>query len=186
MNQHDKRKLDNELMVMGLAGLEDPQLITQMAYLVSSWPGDKHDFIRDLLNECEPEKRYEMFHAIAPKLNFKTLSFSWYEAQIGLRAAEMVSQGRLLVTGDAPKPIEIGERKFREVSRQDATGAVATLTCHHCHKVEQFLAETPVGAMTEARNAGWVRKQPINKEVCMECFFGKRGLLKLSSNDLPH
>jgi hypothetical protein len=171
MDQKEKRKLETELMAMGLAGLDDPNLIQQLAYLVSSWPGDKHDFLRDLLNECEPAKRYEMFNAIAPKLAFKPLSYSWYEAAIGLRAAELVSRGEMLVIGDAPKPIEINGKRFRKVSRKDATGALATLTCHHCHKSEYFLAKTPVGAMTAARDAGWVRDKGLNKEVCMECFF---------------
>lgn len=171
MNQNDKRKLDNELMVMGLAGLEDPQLITQMAYLVSSWPGDKHDFLRDLLNECEPEQRYEMFHAIAPKLSFKTLSFSWYEAQIGLRAAEMVSQGRLLVTGDAPKPTEIGGQKVDISSLKDANCGWAILRCHWCGKQGEYLADTPIGAMVAARKAGWVQVQGVGevKQACPLC-----------------
>jgi hypothetical protein len=169
MNQKEKRKIDNELMTMGLVGLDDPELIQQMAYLVSSWPGDKHDFLRDLLNECEPEKRYEMYEAIAPKLKFKALSFSQYEAQIAIRAGQMVSQGRMTVVGAAPKPIEIGGSKLRVVPKEQATGAVATVTCYLCGKTEQFLSETPVGAMTEARKAGWTRDKGLNKELCLPC-----------------
>lgn len=169
MNAKEKRKIDNQLMVMGLQGTDDPELIEQLAGLVSSWPGDKHDFLRDLINECEPDKRYEMYHAIAPRLKFKPLSLPQYEAQIALRAGEMVSQGRMRVEGNAPKPIEIGGHKLAVVPRKHATGAVATVRCWHCDKSEQFLADTPAGAMIEARKAGWVRDKALNKETCMAC-----------------
>lgn len=169
MNPKDKRKLENELMVMGLAGLNDPDLIQQLADLVSAWPGDKHEYLRDLLNECDPESRYEMYHAIAPKLGFKALSFPQYEAQIALRAGQMVSQGRMRVEGQRPKPIEIGGHKLAVVSEQEATHAIATVRCHRCQKGDRFLAETPIGAMTEARKAGWTRPPSVNKETCPEC-----------------
>ena len=57
VNQDAKRKLENELLVMGLARLDNPELIQQLADMVSNWKGDRHDFFRDLLNECEAEKR---------------------------------------------------------------------------------------------------------------------------------
>jgi hypothetical protein len=170
MNQKDKRKLENELMVMGLAGLNDPDLIQQLADLVSAWPGDKHEYMRDLLNECEPENRYEMYHAIAPKLRgFKALSLPQYEAQIALKAGAMVSQGRMRVEGSRPKPIEIGGTKLAVVSEAEATHAVATVVCHRCHKGDRFLGDTPVDAMTKARRKGWTREPGVNKECCPKC-----------------
>src|SRR5579864_8651579 len=169
MNAKEKRQLENQLMAMGLKDLTDPELIGQLADLVSSWPGDKHDFLRDLLNECDAAQRYEMYNAIAPKLRFKPLSFSQYESQIALRAGEMVSQGRARVEGSAPRAIEIGGHKLAVVSKREASGAVATVRCHRCEKCEQFLADTPAGAMIEARKAGWVREKGLNKEVCPDC-----------------
>src|SRR5258708_22094216 len=106
MEPKDKRRLENELVVMGLAGLNDPELIQQLADLVSAWPGDKHDYMRDLLNECDADKRSEMYEALRPKLTFKALSLQQYEAQIALKAGAMVGQGRMRVEGQAPKPIE--------------------------------------------------------------------------------
>lgn len=170
MNQKDKRKLENELMVMGLAGLNDPDLIQQLADLVSAWPGDKHEYMRDLLNECEPEKRYEMLQAIGPKLRgFKALSLSQYEAQIALKAGAMVSQGRMRVEGSRPDPIVIGGERFVAVPQQHATDAIATVRCHLCPKTDQFLEKTPVAAMIAARKAGWTRDKALNKETCPEC-----------------
>jgi hypothetical protein len=170
VDQKDKRKLENELTVMGLAGLDDPELIEQMAVLVSNWPGDKHEYMRDLLNECDPEKRYEMYHAIAPKLRgFKPLSFPQYEAQIALKAGQMVSQGRMRVEGNRPKPIEVGGTKLAVVSEAEATHAVVTLRCRRCEAGDRFLGETPVDAMYNARKAGWTREPGVNKEICPEC-----------------
>lgn len=169
MDAKEKRRVENELMVIGLAPLDDPELIEQMAQLVSQWPGDKHDFLRDLLNECDADKRYEMYEALRPKLKFKALSFSQYEAQIAIKAGNMVSQGRMRVEGSAPKPIEIGGHKFAIVPRNQASGAVATVRCHCCPKTDQFMADTPAGAMIAARKAGWVRDKALNKETCPEC-----------------
>jgi hypothetical protein len=169
MNPKDKRKLENELIVMGLAGLEDPDLIQQLADLVSAWPGDKHDYMRDLLNECEPDKRYELYHAIAPKLRFKALSLPQYEAQIALKAGAMVSQGRMRVEGDRPRSIEIAGHKLAVVAPKESTHAVATVRCHRCDNWGQFMADTPAGAMIEARKAGWTRDKALNKETCPEC-----------------
>lgn len=169
MDPKQKRRVENELLTMGLAGLNDPELIEQLAHLVSAWPGDKHDYLRDLLNECDQDKRYEMYEALRPKLKFKALSFSQYEAQIALKAGAAVSRGHMRVTGQAPKSIEIGGQKLAIVPREHSEGAVATVRCHRCPKTDQFLAATPAGAMIAARAAGWVRDKAVNKETCPEC-----------------
>lgn len=169
MDAKEKRRVENQLMVFGLAGLHDPDLIQQLADLVSCWPGDKHDYLVDLFSECEPAERYEMYEALRPKLKFKALAFSQYEAQIALKAGAMISQGRMRVEGQRPKPIEIGGSKLRVVPKALATGAVATVKCHRCPKTDQFLADSPAGAMIAARAAGWVRDKALNKETCPEC-----------------
>lgn len=170
MNHKEKRAVENQLLAEGLAPLNDPELIQQLANLVSHWPGDKHDFMRDLINECEPDKRYEMYHAIAPKLKFKPLQLEQYIAQIALKAGALISQGRMSVVGDAPKPIEIGGHKVSLVpKRTAAASAVAFVRCHRCSAEDKFIANTPVGAMLEARKAGWTREKGVNKEACPKC-----------------
>jgi len=156
-------------MVMGLAQLNDPNLILQLANLVSDWPGDKHEYMVDLLITCEPENRYEMYNAIAPKLRFKALSFPQYESQIALRAGEMVSQGRVKVEGQAPKPIEVGARKLEIVPAHEATEVLASVRCHLCPAEARFLGKTAVEAIIKARRAGWVRDPGLNKETCPDC-----------------
>lgn len=169
MDQHEKRRLDNQLISMGLPKLTDPELMQRMADLISEFPGDRHAFFRDLLNECDAAKRSEMYNAMAPRLKFKPLSLPDYEMKIAEKAGEMVSQRRMRVEGDRPKPITVGNSAFVPVPQPESTGAVATVRCHRCAKVERFHAETPAGAMIEARKAGWVREAGVNKECCAEC-----------------
>jgi hypothetical protein len=169
MNSKQKRQLENELLVMGLARLDDPELIQQLAELVSNWPGDKHDFLRDLLNECDADKRYEMYHAIAPKLRFKPLLLTQYEDQIAEKAGAMVSQGRMRVEGSAPKPVEINGHQLHITDQAHADCGWAVVCCHVCGKREKFLGETPVDAMTKARKTGWVRNVDLSEETCPEC-----------------
>ncbi len=169
MDAKARRKLENELVVMGLKPVNDPELLQQLADLVSSWPGDKHEYMRDLINECEPAERYEMYHALAPRLKFKALSLEQYEAQIALKAGAMISQGRMKVEGRPREAIEIGGHVLPVVPKKKADAAVATVNCHRCGKSERFIAETPVGAMTEARRAGWIREPGVNKECCADC-----------------
>lgn len=177
MNQEEKRKLENQLLVMGLSRMNDPELIQQLADLVSNWQGDKHDFFQDLLNECDANRRAEMYNAMAPKLRFKALPLSQYEMRISERAGKMVSQGKMRVEGQAPRPINVGNQKYAEVDQEHATHAMLTLHCYKCTFYERFLGETPVGAMIEGRKAGWIRDQVRNKEVCPKCV-DKYGLVE--------
>jgi hypothetical protein len=170
-----KRELENFLIREGLAGLTSPELIDQLANLVSIWPGNRHEYLQDLINQCDADKRREMYEAIAPKLRFKPFPLSTYEARIRSKASEMVSQGRMRVEGQSPSPIDIGGDKFEHVAEEDATHAVLTLKCM-CGRIAKFLALTPVQAMIKAREAGWVRDKGTNKEVCKKCVIAQTHL----------
>ena len=168
MDADQKRQLENEVVKMGLAGLHDPDLIQLLANLVSTWPGDKHRFLEDLINQCDADKRYEMYHAITPKLKFTALPLSTYEARIAERAGAMVAARRMRVEGRRPDPIEIGGEKFETVPESESTAAIATLKCG-CGEKQYFLSTTPAGTMIMARKKGWVRDPGTNKEVCPDC-----------------
>jgi hypothetical protein len=183
MDAKEKRNLETGLMQMGLAGLQadgspSAELVQWIADIVNHWDGyenrlgewvDKHKFLRDLLNECVADARSEMYTAICPKLTFKPLRLEDYESMIALKAGALVSQRRARVTGDAPKPIEVGGIRYAAAPKFIATNVVATLRCHRCNVVTQFVAPTPAGAMIEGRKAGWTREAGINKETCPEC-----------------
>ncbi|MGH9505244.1 MAG: hypothetical protein ACRD20_20515 [Terriglobales bacterium] len=171
MNQDEKRKVENQLIVEGLSALGTPELVQQLANLVSNWPGDKHEYLRDLLNECDPQERYEAYHALKPHLSFKAKPLESYIAMIALRAGELVSQGRMRVEGNAPPPIEIGiaGHKIKVPRTPKMLYAIARVHCYLCAAEAKFDAPTPVAAMIEARKAGWVRDKGMNKETCPKC-----------------
>jgi rubredoxin len=83
------------------------------------------------------------------------------------RMENLVSKGAARVEGRAPHPIEIGRRKYRRASAREATHAIATLLCPECGKEKRFLADTPVGALIAAREAGWARMP--DKWTCPIC-----------------
>lgn len=171
MDATEKRQLETELLKMGLAGLSEngdpsPELIQQMAAIVNAWQGspnrhgewiDKHKFLRDLLAECDEAKRGNMYSAITPHLNFTPHSLAQYETMMTERMSRLVSKRAARAEGRAPHPIEIGGKKYRRASAKEATHAVATLVCPGCGKTKRFVADTPVGALIEAKKAGWAR-----------------------------
>lgn len=73
MNQDERRQLDNELMRMGLAKLNDPALIPTLGFLVQ---GHKH--FQEMLMACDPDKRTEMYEALRPHLGFKPRPLDHY------------------------------------------------------------------------------------------------------------
>ena len=159
-------------MTLGLAGIEDPALVQLMARLVSTFPGDKHLFFEDLLNQCDGKKRYHMYHAMKTHLLFEAYPLSYYESNIAYRAECMVNQRRMRVEGKSRMPIIIGGQKFEMVGEEEATAAVVTMKCK-CTRKSQYVGKTPVQAMLKARKDGWVRDKVLNKEVCAKCVKSK-------------
>lgn len=183
MNQKEKRNLETQLVKMGLAGLdsqgnETPQLIQQIAAIVNHWHPvenkwgewvDKHLYLRDLLNECDGDKRQQMYDDLVPKLNFKAKPLADYETMITIKAGKMVSQRRMRVEGNAPPPIEINGHAVQITDAKNSDCGWAILRCHACDKVKKFLGDTPVDAITKARKDGWVRNVTLQEETCPEC-----------------
>jgi len=169
VDQDEKRKLDNMLMTLELAGISDPALLDQLAMLISMFPGDKHRFFEDLLSACDADKRYQCYHAMAPRLQFQALPLGDYEARIRNRVSDLASHGKIRIEGRAPDAIEVGGDKYEAVPEALADGVVATLKCS-CGHTERYIARTPAGAMIEARRAGWVREKVTNREMCKACW----------------
>jgi hypothetical protein len=168
VDQDEKRKLDNMLMTMELSGISDPALLDQLAMLISIYPGDKHRFFEDLLANCEADKRYECYQAMAPRLQFQALPLSDYEARIRNRVSDLASHRKIRIEGRAPHPIEVEGKKYAAVPEAEADAVVATLKCS-CGKTAHYLAGTPASAMIAARRNGWVRDPGTKKEVCKAC-----------------
>ena len=179
MDATEKRQIETQLLRMGLAGLQESgqptaELVQQISEIVNRWPShwnregewiDRHMFLRDLLAECEAKNRSEMYAAIVPYLNFTAHPLSHYENLITQRVSRLATRG-LEVTGEAPNPIEVGGKKYRDAMPGESAIAMVTLHCQRCWKKKRFVSDTPAGAMIMARKAGWQR---FGKETCPKC-----------------
>lgn len=155
MNQNDKRALENELVVMGLPGLDDPNLIQSLADLVNGYPimAERVEFFCDLLNECEGSRRREMYEAMRPRLSFPTPPLDVCEERIAAKAERMVR----------PKGLPPEKKDDGLVER------TIELVCGACKKEEQFTGLSTADAMSAAHKAGWGRGPIAGQEHCAEC-----------------
>ncbi len=158
MDQAEKREIENELMAMGLPGLDSPELIQGMADMVNGFPipGERVDFFCELLNECEGAKRLEMYEALRPRLSFDVPSLDGCEARIAARAERLI-RPRLM----PGSPVVVEEPEF-----------LLDLECGGCGKKETYAGRTPADAMSEAKKSGWGRgpRWPEEgAEHCAEC-----------------
>ena len=158
MDAKERRELENQLVVMGMSRLQDPDLIQQFAVIINTYGG--HDFFEGLLGECEPAKRTEMYEALRPHLKFNPWPLDTYIEHIKARASQLAST-------EAPVTVE-GE-KYAFVTKEQATDCLLTLTCCKCTSQQHFMGKTPVEAITLARSAGWVRDLVKQKEICPKC-----------------
>jgi hypothetical protein len=144
MHADEKRKLENQLLVMGLKGLTDPELIAQLGSLCIDG-----GMLAGMLNECDKSKRRKMYEAIRPHLKFKPLPFEHYANFFKIRAENIASQA---------SPVIVGERCM-----------IVKLRCTICAKFKAFKADTAVEAMLLARKAGWAHDLMTEKEFCPKC-----------------
>lgn len=154
MDQSEKRQLENELTVMGLPGLDSPELVQTMADIVNGYPvpGERADFFCDLLNECEGARRREMYEAMRPRLSFDVPSLDACEARIAAKAERLI------------RP-----RQMPNANTDGLREVITEITCGGCSKVEEYSGQTVADAMGAARRAGWGRGPVPGLEFCAEC-----------------
>lgn len=169
MKENETRQVENQLMVMGLRKLNDPELIRQMANIINVHPGyrDPHAFYMGLLGECEPDQRREMYNALLPHLKFAPWPLDKYVSAIAAPTAEAESRENPIEIGS--KKVNIGGKEYAVVPEAEAEWCFLTLRCYKCTREEEFGGFTLVAAMQVARNAGWVRDIAEQKEICPKC-----------------
>lgn len=172
MNQDDKRELENKLIAMGGKGvmLENGEMCDMFARIIEDFPGDKHWFYRGMLNECDADKRREMYYSLKFRFtNFKPLPLETYLAQIAEQAGAMVSHRIMRVEGPEPGAVNVGGEYYIDAKENTPTHTAIKLTCAKCTKQAVFIAETFVSAIIKARKKGWVKDQMNDKDVCPKC-----------------
>jgi hypothetical protein len=171
MQDDDRRKLENQLIVMGLNKLDDPALIPALANIINSHPGfsNPHAFYLGLLNECDQAKRTEMYEALKPHLKFRVWPLEKYVRLLKEHASNVASTWAPPKIESEKQPVKFAGKEFEEVAADSAEGCILKLTCHKCTKSEEFYGLTPVEAVTVARAEGWVRDLMLQKEICPKC-----------------
>lgn len=169
MQDDARRKLENQLVVMGLSKLEDPELIVEMAKLINAHPGftNSHSFYLGFINGCEQEKRRETYDALLPHLKFKVWPLDTYIRLLKEHAANVESYYDPVKVGT--EPIKFAGNEFQQVSPGDAEGCILKLTCYKCTQSEEFYGLTPIEAITVGRADGWKRDLGMQKEICPKC-----------------
>ena len=170
MRDEERRKLENQLMVMGLPGLDSADLVVQMANVINAHPGftNSHSFYLGMLNGCPGAKRREMYDALLPHLKFKVWPLDKYEQKLKEHAANVESYyDPVKIRTD--EPIKFGGKEFQHVRPEDAEGVIVKVTCYKCTAEAEFYGITPVEAITVARGDGWKRDLAEQKEICPKC-----------------
>ena len=80
----------------------------------------------------------------------------------------MVSQRKMRVEGQRPRPLTIGGKKYEVTDEVNGECCVVTLKCK-CKKATRLICDTPAGGMIQARKLGWVRNPVDNHEMCPKC-----------------
>lgn len=163
----DRNRLNHVLRTHGLPGLDDAGVLQAMAFLVQD-----HEHFRQLLAICEPEQRVGMYDSMRPYLRFQAHPLDVYMSETGRLAAQ--KQLPVLNADGSLSPFHPAEISAAPVDQKleallpDVT---LTVTCRKCTKTAEFQASTRVGAIYEARMAGWTwdELRGDGKEICPDC-----------------
>lgn len=168
MNQEEKRQLENFLVSEGFNGISDLDQLAVYAKIIEDFPGDKHWFFRGMINECDADKRRDMYYSLQPRFTtFKPLPLETYLAQIAEQAGALVSHRVLRVEGAQPDAIRVGDDHFVSAEGREGTHTLIRFTCAKCTRQAAIAGETYVDAIIKARKKGWVHDN--GDEICPKC-----------------
>lgn len=81
MSRLERQKVNTELKKLGLGGLKDRNLLTNIAFFIRN-----HEQFRGMLMSVTEDKRHEAYQALAPRLNFPAKPLETYEMEIKEKA----------------------------------------------------------------------------------------------------
>lgn len=168
----DRSKVDQELRKLGFGGLDDPNLITSIAFFIKS-----HEQFRGQLFSVLPEKRRIAYEALRPHLRFVAKPLDIYEMEMKELAEKQQLPGFNSATGEIV-PFKAGSvdldliaNQAIKQNRHEKEGGL-TLVCATCTVQEVFRAKLRKQAEKESHAAGWRsdgRKNWCPKHVPERC-----------------
>ena len=166
----ERKKINSFLGRAGLAQLDEPAaLVGQLATVIQD-----HDHVRRLLERCEPEQRYGMYEALAPRLRFKAKTLGDYLIE---NAQEAEARQWPTVAPDGTllpyKPVEVESLEYvaEQAIKADMAKERLWLVCKKCTKEAVFFGERRVDCIKEARSVGWTYQEidGTGREICPNC-----------------
>lgn len=158
-----RQALNHYLQKHGLGRLGEPGLLPALAYLID----DDAEFSR-LLNTCEPEERYQMYHSLKPNLKFKPRPLDDYlsewREQAEVRQLPVVQEDGTMRAYNVP---EVNTLLAEGVARYHLI-----VVCRRCTREATFPGTDKYTAVRAAREAGWIYthgEQSEGYELCPQC-----------------
>lgn len=154
-----QRTLNHQLKKIGFGGLEDPQLVHQLAFCVRD-----HEHFRKILAVVEPDKRLIAYQTMRPHLNFEAWPLDRYIIAAKQEAEELqlpvtLKDGSVVAYKDyhedRPSLEVLAERAIKQAEEEKLHKALI-LTCSKCTYVQRFPAHDTIAAYASAKKAGWV------------------------------
>jgi hypothetical protein len=157
-NTLNRNKVNHELKKLGLGGLEDRNLMQQLAFFMTN-----HSVFRSLLMSTKPDQRRNAYEALRPHLSFAPKPLEVYEMEGRQKAEREQLPGYNAATGEIIpfKTGEVGDRL--EELAQDAIretafvkgGGFLTLVCRKCTLEQSWRAKTRKQGDKDAMRDGW-------------------------------
>lgn len=179
-NNQTRRQINSELKRRGFGGLEDPNLMLQMAFCC---PG--HDKFKAMLAVMPPEKRLLAYNQLRPHLRFEAKPLDVYIAEIKqdaerekLPIAHPDPQNIMLTDFDdyhnqAPSIEVLAERAILHADREARMKGALKLVCRKCTLEQDFPGKDKAQSINDAKLDGWVFER-ISKDhdetaLCPRC-----------------
>lgn len=162
----DHAKVNHELRRLGFGGLDDPNLITSIAFFIKD-----HEQFKKQLFSVVPEKRRMAYAQLRPHLRFTAKPLDVYEAEMKLMAEQ-----QQLPTWDGgvyPKEFKVPEISLEQHAQEAIKQNLhekergLTLECAKCTAVAVFKASLRKNAEKDSHQAGW--RSDGTKNWCPKC-----------------
>lgn len=161
----DRKRVDHELKRLGFGGLDDPNLIPQIAFFIKN-----HEQFMKQLHSVKPPERRHAYNALRPHLRFPAKPLDVYEAEM----KDFADRQQLPIFDGSVygKPYKTAEVRLREVAEEalaqnhhEKHGGL-TVACSKCKVAQIFRAKTHKEAERAAHEAGW--RSDGQKAYCPE------------------
>lgn len=155
-NHNERSKVDRELRRLGFGGLDDPNLITSIAFFIKN-----HEQFRGQLFAVKPEERRHAYETLRPHLRFVPKPLDVYEAEMKTLAEQNQlptydpKTGELIPYQASHINIDLMASEAVKQKKHEDAGGTLELVCAKCTRFEHFQAKYRKDAEAAANRGGW-------------------------------